>query len=756
MREITLVTGCIIVVLAVFVPELLFFSQGLLGGDYGQQFFPYSVWYARCIKSFHLPLYTDLVGCGYPLMAEGQTGVFYPVNIVLFFLLPAVIAYQVSTLLHFIIGGVFAYLFMRNRRSSPWASSLFALIFIFGANICGIRYNTVVQKVLVWFPLSLFFIDRFFSMRQYRYLFGMSAAFTMGMLAGFPQIALYSVGFASAYFFLKMSAKPEIKKIRPLAVACLALILALVISSIQLFPTFKAVASSTRAGQGIGFSLWGSSTPLVVLTAFFPRWDYLVEGSVYIGIVLVPFVLLFLRYFVRAPFDMKVFFLLFCVSLILALGSFTPVLPFLIKSAGLSFIRKPSKFLFIGTVFLSACGIWSLDEFVKKGFPDSDRKFLIRAWISLIIILIGLFIAANLVARFLGHDIISWADGYVRDHIFGVPYHRYSLETYYAKVRSIFNEVTTAISFTNIYNWLSVLFALLALIALRFKKYFRVALSTCLVFELFVFAQYATGLKGNFLAWDRFLKKPGYVSFLEKDKTAYRIFNFFTKETEEHFYKDYVLLENTNMIWSVSSIGLYAPIIDKAYYELLEGLGALDDSLGRSCCTKRHLKDQIGLLRALGVKYIFSFEDLNDISVLTKVYSEGDLAVYRLDQSLPEIFFANKIRAVKTENMVLVTMKSPDYNPHDYVIIDRYYRELDNIGYPQHSEFMMVENGPTRITIDVTADIKALMVINKNLIGWNLYLDGKPGLKYTVNAVACAVLIPHGKHRVELRYDPYK
>lgn len=488
-KEISLAVVVLIAALALFVPELFFFQKGFLAGDYSQQFFPYSVWYAHALKAFHLPLYTTLIGCGYSLFAEAQAGILYPINLALFLALPINIAYQFNPLIHFVLGGLFAYLFIRNKGSSKWGGAVFALIFMFGANVCGIRYNTVVQKVLVWFPLGLYFVDRFFASRRYRFLTGLGIVFMLQIFAGFLQIAFYCIGFTVVYFFVKLIVEGAGARMR--YSSALALVLAGVglVSFPQLLATLKMVSASTRAHQDLAFSLWGSSTPLVFATLVFPRWDFLVEGCVYVGIALIPFLFLFLKYFKKSPRDIKIYFFLFLISVMCALGSFTPALPFFIKVFHLSFIRKPSKFLFVGVFFLSACLVWAVEHFLARGLPKNDRRFAILSWAGVAAVIIAVVVGGNIFLDIFHDGIKQFMHGYVKSHIYGTASHRYSLEVYYQKADSLLAAVKECLSLNDRYSRISLCFFVITPLILLAKRHFKKAFLCIMALDLFIFSQ---------------------------------------------------------------------------------------------------------------------------------------------------------------------------------------------------------------------------------------------------------------------------
>jgi hypothetical protein len=54
------------------------------------------VWYARAIRTGHLPVWSDAIGTGFPVLGEGQTGVWYTPNLVLYSVLPTPLAYNLS------------------------------------------------------------------------------------------------------------------------------------------------------------------------------------------------------------------------------------------------------------------------------------------------------------------------------------------------------------------------------------------------------------------------------------------------------------------------------------------------------------------------------------------------------------------------------------------------------------------------------------------------------------------------------------
>ncbi|KJJ83945.1 hypothetical protein OMAG_002173, partial [Candidatus Omnitrophus magneticus] len=71
-----------------FLWQVIFMRAGFVYGDYSDQFYPWSFLYSNALKNFTLPYWIKFIQSGFPLMAEGQIGGFYPFNILMYFLMP--------------------------------------------------------------------------------------------------------------------------------------------------------------------------------------------------------------------------------------------------------------------------------------------------------------------------------------------------------------------------------------------------------------------------------------------------------------------------------------------------------------------------------------------------------------------------------------------------------------------------------------------------------------------------------------------
>ena len=113
--------------------------------DFMYYFRPFRELTAGIIKNGCVPLWNPYIFCGNPLMANMQSAVFYPLNI-LYYVLPFEAAVKVQTLLAFFIASFSMYSLAMSYKTSRLAAMLAGSVFGFGF------YMTVraVELALRW------------------------------------------------------------------------------------------------------------------------------------------------------------------------------------------------------------------------------------------------------------------------------------------------------------------------------------------------------------------------------------------------------------------------------------------------------------------------------------------------------------------------------------------------------------------------------------------------------------------------------
>ncbi|MDQ3814065.1 MAG: YfhO family protein, partial [Armatimonadota bacterium] len=131
----------------------------ILQWDALAQYYPWRAFAARQWQSGLIPLWNPHQFAGTPFLANGQSAVFYPLNLP-FWLLDVAFAFGVSALLHTLLATLATYFLAQHWQLSRAASLLAAIAFGF----CGYLTAWVMLPTLAntasWLPLSLLLLER--------------------------------------------------------------------------------------------------------------------------------------------------------------------------------------------------------------------------------------------------------------------------------------------------------------------------------------------------------------------------------------------------------------------------------------------------------------------------------------------------------------------------------------------------------------------------------------------------------------------
>jgi hypothetical protein len=151
--------------LTLFFASLLLFYD-LLGGRYllterdlGPYFIPPRFFWVESLKHGDLPLWNPYQFSGHPFLANPQHAVLYPLNS-LFFLFPFDIAFNIIIILHFFLGGLFTYLFLRDLKVSSTGSLISGLIFMLSGYLLSVHSLLTILLSSIWTPLIMMFFRR--------------------------------------------------------------------------------------------------------------------------------------------------------------------------------------------------------------------------------------------------------------------------------------------------------------------------------------------------------------------------------------------------------------------------------------------------------------------------------------------------------------------------------------------------------------------------------------------------------------------
>lgn len=358
----------------------------------------YLPWYyqvALHLRSFQLPHWVvDVYGQGYPLLAEGETGILSPINATILFIFPFQFAVNLLYVVYATIGLTGVYLFSRGSGVGRLNSLLGALVFILSGFMVTRYFQTAIIFTAAFLPWGFVLIQKSFKFRNWVFL--LAPLIFLQITAGHLQIALIS---ALAYFtFAMIMIFLNKGKLLFLFKILVVLILGFGLSSVQLLPTIKLFALSERKGWDpmIRFSYSLPESHLV--TYLFPNafgvskpgddlgFTQLGGGFWELNLTIwtIPFVLSLIPLFFIFIKDRKnklivSMYILWACFLLLSFGAYFK--PYWLVAHIPNFpFRAPSRFLLVATFAASVLSAYGFELLTQR------RKLLIKTVVFTIVL----------------------------------------------------------------------------------------------------------------------------------------------------------------------------------------------------------------------------------------------------------------------------------------------------------------------------------------------------------------------------------
>lgn len=379
----------------VFFARFLFTERFFLMRDLIFDFFPRQEFYKRHLLQGVLPLWNPYTGGGEPFLSNMESGVFYPPNL-LYLLLPVPTANAILVAFHVFLAGAGVWLACRAWRISIWGALLAAIAFAFSTQtVTRIEFYSFLCSY-AWYPLAVAIFTMWLGRPSLRPFLLLAMIFSLQLLGGYPEAVLFTFGTLIIYAmvvgvsFWRRGSWGVMTACRPFwALAGMGLV-ALLLSMAQILPVLGVLPHSLRQDLDPGIE-FASVDPFMFLTVFFPYlygkvgyfgkyWAPSVFefwlGTFYIG--LVP-IMLCLKAGTRvamgerrrapeiasdpvAALRTRVLLVVLVVSLLYAMGGYTPVFPVLWSSLPiLQLFRWPAKALMCVTFALSCLAGVALD-----------------------------------------------------------------------------------------------------------------------------------------------------------------------------------------------------------------------------------------------------------------------------------------------------------------------------------------------------------------------------------------------------------
>jgi len=717
--------------LIIILLPLFFFGKATLGkdlivaGDFsGSDLldlnYPLKVALSESIKNGKVPLWTPYLSNGFPLLAEGQMGAFYPPNLLLAFL-PPHLALNHSIILTFILAGIFTFLYTRSIFNSSFPALVTAIIFMFSAFfIARIKHLNLIA-VASWVPFIFWSTRKFFQKKNLNYaiLTGIGLAFQF--LAGHPQMAFYSLFIFIIYFGFEIflsSKRGELRKTLPKALVAIFLIgfFATGLSLIQVLPTLELAGETERTEYTLQTATAYPFHPKNLITFISPYFfgnpalgsykenikimGIFWENASYIGLLpifLLPWGFLYALKKKKENLYPLFFSFLALFSLTLMLGKFTPLFGFLWENIpGFSIFRFPTRF----NLFL----ILSLAILAGEG-----GKLLIQ-----------------------------------------------KLKESYQTTKEESPKITIKKSVLK-FNWPLD----------PFKT--KILILAFITIDLWVFGKNYIGMIDA--SW--FLKKPQSVSFLENDKELFRILSV-TQYSESPYQflgwkRDLSPLvsireaipPDANLIFHIPTFS------DRSWFE-----GGYNfkrrNKLERWLLNEATDPIIIGkILGLFNVKYILTFSPVGGFEMEKKLEIDlgkqflEKLRIFENKQFMPRIYYTPEAKVITSESGLFTELSSYSFYPAKTVLLEKPPKNplptlkttLDEFQKENEIKIEKYEGG--EIIIKTNLKNEGFLVISESFYpGWKATVDGVPQEILPANYLVKALEMTPGSHTVYLFYDP--
>jgi len=789
--------------------EVLFWGTTML------QFWPWHHLTKLSLLAGEWPLWNPLLGNGAPLLANLQSAVFYPPNL-LYLLLPIEHGLTVSVILHLALAGLLMYLYTRYLGLLPFAAALSALTYMFSGYIVGRTQFVVMVNAAAWLPLLLLLSDRLARQRNPLDILGLGLVLAVQLLAGHAQLWFYSLWLIGPYIIFRSwparrrggeageqgsRGAEEISRTThhaprltlhtshltphayPLLALFAAILLAVLLSAAQLLPTAEFTTQSPRSsGAERTFALTYSFWPWRLLTLLAPTffghpanndyWGYANywEDHAYLGVL--PFLLAWValwNYGMRQVWGSEpasadgpqpgqfwrvvpFFATLVPLSLILAMGWNTPIYLWVFQwLPGFGFFQAPARLLIWYTVAVSVLAGVGVQSF--KLTPAGRR-----GWQRLLVAAAGLTIAG-----LAGSFILTGRS-----------------QTFLAATMTLG-------------LWLIISATLLLL---RPRKTGRVA-STHLTKEPLwqgaILIMVALDLLAA--AWPLIPTLPAAVfqqpivtaELLKTQPGGYRFFvddtfDYDTKFKQYFHFSSFgpadplywqslkeTLIPNLGVYANLPAANNYDPLVVERWQHLVNLLEETNDA------------QRARLLALMNVGYF-----IGDTShrVGPTLVASGTMTLQKVPQPLSRAYFVARAAYVPDEAAAIARLTAPDFDYHREVIIMEDEAEAKKLsekwlrqeckpwfagqGKPctpafqiaskseaENGEVAVVEQGADRVALVVEAPASGFVVLTDSYYrGWQATVDGRGAPILPANLAFRAVAVEPGTHEVVFSYRP--
>lgn len=762
-RSALVVLGLLLLPFVVFAPitlgrQIFFFH------DVQYYFFPYHKLVVDDLRQGYLPLWNPYAFSGIPLLGDGQTAMFYPPNW-LFFVLPTALALNYDILLQFSLAGAGMFLYLRRLGAGRSSALLAALAYMFNGFITTRVVHLSIMSGAAMIPWVFWGLEGL--RRRLGWATFSSAALVVAMqtVAGHPQVPIYSAVGLGAYLLVRELVAAERSRaasvLRTLALLAAVYVTAYSLAAVQLFPWIDFARFSPRAayarfefvaGQsvvgvdwllllmpyifgGVRMGLWSDHAPYV------PQGIYIWERSAYLGMLPLALGVVALLAWPRGASAeararrgaVLALGAVLLVGLLIAGSRDTFVAQVIYNTPVLGKLRAYSRAVILVAFALAALAGLGLQQLIDAG--RTRRIERATRW-ALWVVAGGLVLTLALVAL-LGPILLQtrppgWVARLLAAHlILARP------NTYVPLILS----ASTA--------------ALLVWWSRRGARPLPLVALALVAVDMTV---YAVGFNPT-ASPDVFETVPPSVQFLQRDTTFFRTATFLDDDKLDPMTARSQLAISWGLAFGIPSINGFNSLQPRRYTDLLFGPDVDDVSYG-FLSNNRLLQPGDHRLSMLQARYVLVQPgvEVRAGPDFKRIYTDPSVTIYENKRVYPRAYFVSRVRSVSSQVEAFAALRSSAFNPRSEAVVEGGFDpgQIDRQTPSSSTSQATVEDlGPNRLRVTVETNSQRLLVLGEMYMpGWYAALDGRPVPIYRTNYLFRGIVVPAGKHTIELVYRP--
>ncbi|OGH43925.1 MAG: hypothetical protein A3J14_01905 [Candidatus Levybacteria bacterium RIFCSPLOWO2_02_FULL_37_18] len=681
------------------------------------QIYPWKHLTIETYKSNQIPFWNPYNFSGNPHLANFQTAVFTPLNI-LFFIFPFIYAWSIIVLIQPLIAGLCMYIFLRSLEVSKEGSLIGSITFMFcGFMVVWMAYATL-SMAIAFFPLTLFAIEKIYKKPMIRYLLLLSLSIVLSLFSGHFQTSIYLLLFSFVFFVFKFFTT---KKNKEGIFVITGFLLGIMLSMPQLIPAINLYLNSVRS---VIFNQSGGIPFYYLVTIFSPDFfgnpvtrndwfGYYAEWSSFVGII--PLTLaIFSLYRLR---NKTILFFTISTVIILLLAIDSPLQKFVgnLEIPVLS-TSNPSRIIVLFSFSIAVLASFGLDIFKEIVLVKSKKKYFPHIVVGFMLLIIWILTFGLYV---LPED-----------------------KSFIAKRNLIFP--TLLLTIFVLTTWLS--------------KFYRNKKNRFLIISVVAFGMISFDSLRFVQKWmpydpkELVFPQTSIVKAIKKEIGYNRIYGNLGTEV--------------NTYYKIPSIEGYDPLYINRYGEFIESAetGKYKSAMRSVVRLERGTKYTNRVLDLLGVSIIFHpIADTNqgwaypvweDKERNSLIYKDNKFELFKNKKALNRVQLFYNYLVLKDNKKLLEQFYNDDFDFRKVLLLEEYPK--GSISGEGTGSAKIISYTPNKIVVESESTSSALLFLSDNFYpGWKAKVNGKEAKIYRADYSFRSVIVPSGKSIVEFTYSLY-